>query len=128
YLHRGGRIGRASKLLGQALNFKPIIHFEDGVVASGGKIRGREEVIERMKFLAPIVVEKSITDHIFIWHTRYLDAANELLEIMEKHNSSGKEIRIQEAGPVIGTHIGPKSLGFTYIGEYKKKWLQKMKK
>lgn len=128
YLHRGGRIGRARKLLGQALNFKPILHFEDGVVTSGGKLRGRAEVIERMKFMAPLVVENAITDHIFIWHTRYRDAAKELLEIMEQNNSNGKEIRIQEAGPVIGTHIGPKSLGYTYIGEYKKKWLQKMKK
>jgi len=45
---------------------------------------------------------------------------------MNDVNDTGKEILIQEAGPVIGTHIGPKSLGFTYIGNYNKNWLLKM--
>ncbi|NHJ06011.1 MAG: DegV family protein [Candidatus Heimdallarchaeota archaeon] len=128
YLFRGGRIGRAKKFFGQALNIKPILHFEDGVVAPGGTLRGREEVIRKMKQMAPYVVENAITDNIFIWHTRDLDTAKELLEIMEEVNDNGKEIRIQEAGPVIGTHTGPKSLGFTYIGHYDKDWLLKNKK
>ncbi|MEA2071075.1 MAG: DegV family protein [Asgard group archaeon] len=125
YLHRGGRIGKARKLLGETFNFKPVLHFEDGMVASGGKLRGRDTVIENLKFMAPLVVKNAITDHVFIWHTQDKKVAKELQEIMEKHNENGKEILIQEAGPVIGTHIGPKSLGFTYIGEYKPKWLLK---
>ena len=33
YLQKGGRIGRASALLGTVLSIKPILHVEDGVVA-----------------------------------------------------------------------------------------------
>ena len=127
YLYRGGRIGRAKKFFGQALNIKPILHFKDGVVTPGGTILGRTEVIKRMKFMAPFVVKNAITNNIFIWHTRDKELAQEFLELMEAHNESKKEIRIQEAGPVIGTHTGPKSLGFTYIGEYNENWLLKMK-
>ncbi|NHJ86667.1 MAG: DegV family protein [Asgard group archaeon] len=126
YLYRGGRIGKAKKLFGQALSIKPILHFEDGIVTSGGTIRGRDEVIKRIKFMAPFVIKNAITDEIFIWHTQDEETANEILEIMKKANGNGKEIRIQEAGPIIGTHVGPKSLGFTYIGKYNKNWLLKM--
>lgn len=127
YLYRGGRIGKAKHFFGKALHIKPILHFIDGVVTPGGTIFGRVEVIKRMKFLAPYVVKNAITNNIFIWHTRDFDIANEILSLMEEVNVSGKEIRIQEAGPVIGVHTGPKSLGFTYIGNYNKNWLLKMK-
>ncbi|MFW9922221.1 MAG: DegV family protein [Candidatus Thorarchaeota archaeon] len=127
YLFKGGRIGRAKKFFGSALNIKPILHFENGVVTPGGTLRGRAEVIKRMKFMAKFVVKNAITDTIFIWHTRDLETATEIYDIMIKSNGNGKEIRIQEAGPVIGTHTGPKSLGFTYIGNYNKDWLLKMK-
>jgi fatty acid-binding protein DegV len=78
--------------------------------------------------MAPLVVKNAITDYIFIWHTQDFEQAKEILEIMEEVNEDGKEILIQEAGPVIGTHIGPKSIGFTYIGDYNPDWLLKMKK
>jgi len=126
YLYRGGRIGRAKKLFGQALSIKPILHLEDGVVSSGGTIRGREEVIKRLKYMAPFVAKNTINDQIFIWHTQDVEIANELKEIIEQNKANDVEVRIQEAGPVIGTHVGPKSLGFVYIGHYSNNWLLKM--
>ncbi|MBD3192881.1 MAG: DegV family EDD domain-containing protein [Candidatus Heimdallarchaeota archaeon] len=127
-IYRSGRIGAAKKLLGQAFSIKPILHFEDGMIASGGQIRKREEVIQRMKFIAPILLEHSISDHFFIWHTRYLKIAEEIRDLLEKNNEKNIEIRIAEAGPIIGGHIGEKALGFHYVGDYKKKWLLKMEK
>ncbi len=127
YLYRGGRIGRTKKLFGQALNVKPILHLEDGFISPGGTIRGREEVIKRLKYMAPFVAKNTITDQIFIFHTRDFEIAKELKEIIEQNKTNEVEVRIQEAGPVIGTHIGPKSLGFIYIGNYNKNWLLKMK-
>ncbi len=128
YLYRGGRIGKAKKFFGSALNIKPILHFENGLVTPGGTIRGHEEVVKRLKFAAPLILDHAKTDYVFIWHTREEQIAKDLLDIMEAHNNDGKKILIQEAGPIIGTHVGPGSLGFTYIGEYNKNWLLKMKK
>ena len=76
--------------------------------------------------MAPFVVKNAITDNVFIWHSRDIETAKEILDIMEDVNEKGLEIRIQEAGPVVGTHTGPKSLGFAYIGHYNKNWLSKM--
>lgn len=125
-LYRGGRIGKAQKFLGQSLKVKPIICYnEDGSVGNRGKIKGgREEVIKRFKFIAPFVVKHAITDNIFIWHSEYIEPAKELLEIMEQHNDKGKKIRIVNAGPVVGTHVGEKTLGVVYIGPYNKNWLK----
>ncbi|HUT81673.1 MAG TPA: DegV family protein [Candidatus Bathyarchaeia archaeon] len=126
YLHRGGRIGHLKKLFGQALNMKPILHFEDGSIVSGGTIKGRNEVIKRLKYMAQFISKNTITDFIFIWQTQDYEVAEELEQIIHEHNGNNKKIRIIEAGPVIGTHVGPKSLGFVYIGNYNKNWLTKM--
>ncbi|NPE08742.1 MAG: DegV family protein [Asgard group archaeon] len=124
-LYRSGRIGKIQKFFGQSLKIKPIICYnKDGSVGSRGKIRGdREEVIKRFKFLAPFVVKHAITDNIFIWHSEYKEPAKELLEIMEQHNDKGKKIRIVNAGPVVGTHIGEKTIGIVYIGPYNENWM-----
>jgi len=56
YLHRGGRINSASRLLGSALNLKPILEIR------GGKIELVESVISRKKALIRMVdlIEKGI--------------------------------------------------------------------
>ncbi|MEJ2257088.1 MAG: DegV family protein, partial [Woeseiaceae bacterium] len=41
FLHRGGRIGGASRLLGSALNLKPVLTIEDGRVEPLEKVRSR---------------------------------------------------------------------------------------
>ncbi len=127
-VYRSGRVGWAKKFLVSSFQIKPIVYFKDGLIVSGGTLQGGKEVIKRMKFIAPLIVENAITDNIFIWHIRYPEIAQELFEIMVAHNDKNKEIRIQEAGPVVGTHTGEKSLGFMYIGDYQERWIKKMKR
>ncbi|MBN1330401.1 MAG: DegV family protein [Candidatus Heimdallarchaeota archaeon] len=103
------------------------MHFAEGSIISGGKIKGRDEVIKRLKFAAKFIPNNSLTDYLFVWHTQDYEIAEEINQIMAKNNNNGKNIRIIEAGPVIGTHVGPKSLGFVYIGNYNENWLTKMK-
>lgn len=45
YLQRGGRIGRATAVMGGLLDIKPILTFDnDGVIATAAKIRGRKAI------------------------------------------------------------------------------------
>ena len=45
YLQRGGRIGRATAIMGGLLDIKPILTFDsDGVIATAAKIRGRKAI------------------------------------------------------------------------------------
>lgn len=48
YLQRGGRIGRAQRLLGTLLDAKPIITIQDGVVTPVETARPRERAYERL--------------------------------------------------------------------------------
>jgi len=126
-VYRSGRVGWSKKFLVVSLQIKPIVNFKDGLIVPGGTLFGRKEVVKRLKFIAPIIAKKAITDNIFIWHVQYKSVAQEIYDIMDANNFLDKEIRIQEAGPVVGTHVGEKSLGIMYIGDYEKKWLTRMK-
>jgi DegV family protein with EDD domain len=48
YLHRGGRIGGAKRLLGTALNIKPLLHLEHGRVEPLAQVRTKRKAIVRM--------------------------------------------------------------------------------
>ncbi|MCK5182652.1 MAG: DegV family protein, partial [Candidatus Heimdallarchaeota archaeon] len=126
-VYRSGRVGWSKKFLVKSLKIKPIVNFVGGQIVSGGTLRGTEQVLKRIKFAAPIILKNSITDHVVIWHVRNPKAAEEILEIMEANNGQNKELIVQEAGPLVGTHVGEKSIGIMYIGDYKKKWILKMK-
>jgi DegV family protein with EDD domain len=125
-VYRSGRVSFVKKFMGQAFKIKPVIHFRNGETCSGGTLRGREQVIKSLKFLAPKAIEEAKTDFVFIWHTQNIDTAQEIKQVIA-NNSNGKEVRILEAGPVIGTHLGEKMLGIIYIGKYEDQWLHEMK-
>jgi len=122
--YRSGRISWGEKFLAQAFRLHPIIHFEDGLITSPGVIRGsRKKVFQKMKAIAPLVINNSITDTLFVWHVRSRSKAQRLKEEMEEVNLEGKEIIVQEAGPVIATHVGEHALAYMYIGQYSPSWL-----
>ncbi|MGC9779303.1 MAG: DegV family protein [Candidatus Heimdallarchaeota archaeon] len=126
-VYRSGRVGWSKRFLVNTFKIKPIIEFNEGKLVSGGTIRGREEADAALKYAAPLIVKNAYTDIIFVWHCRTLEFANELKEIMEKNNPEGKEIIVIEAGPVVGSHVGPGALAFMYIGDYNNDWLLKQK-
>ncbi|WP_149452822.1 DegV family protein [Pasteuria penetrans] len=48
YLQRGGRIGKASSMLGSLLRISPILSVVDGQVVGLERVRGRTHLVERM--------------------------------------------------------------------------------
>jgi DegV family protein with EDD domain len=122
--YRSGRLGWVKKFIVTAFKIRPITLFKNGAIVPGGRFKGtQEDVINRMKKVAPKVIKNAITDTVFVWHVRYPEAAQILKDEMEKYNDKGKTIIIQEAGPVVGTHVGLKSLAFKYYGDYDEKWM-----
>jgi DegV family protein with EDD domain len=122
-VYRSGRVGWAKKFLVSTFKVKPILHFEKGKLVPGGTIRGREQADNALRNAAKYIAKNSKTDLIFIWHVRSHEFANELKQIMETNNPDKKEIRVIEAGPVVGTHVGPGAISFMYYGDYKEEWL-----
>jgi len=116
YLHRGGRIGGASRYLGTALNIKPILYFDlDGKLDAFERVRTKGKALQRLVVLAE---EKANGRplHIGIIHANAPQIAQEFCEQIT-HHLDCKEVITLELSPVIGVHVGPGAIGIALYAE-----------
>ena len=112
YLQKGGRIGGATAFLGSALSIKPILYIKDGRIEPLERVRTRKRALARLLELVEEKVGKSEA-HFAVLHCEAGEEARELGEqVKAKFNCA--EMVIAEAGPVIGTHAGPGTLGLGF--------------
>lgn len=118
YLHRGGRIGGASKLLGTALQLKPqlyVDHKGTARVEAGERTRTRKKALSRLYELFFEQMDTTKPLHIAVVHINEEDIANQFVErIQAEHNPV--ELLVTSVGPVVGVHGGPGTVGI--IGYY----------
>jgi DegV family protein with EDD domain len=106
YLHKGGRIGGAKRLLGSMLNIKPILQIEDGVIEPADQVRTQKRALER---LISLVEERAGSERplrMAVFHSNVPEIAQDLLE-ETRSRLKPDEIFLAELSPVIGTHVGP---------------------
>lgn len=108
YLRRGGRLSGVSSTVGNLLNIKPILELKDGELKSLDKVRGTSKAMSYMMDKLPDDVEK-----ISICHILNMDVAEKVKKQLEGRFPKA-EISIDDIGPVIGAHLGPKTLGICY--------------
>lgn len=112
YLHKGGRIGGGAAFLGSALNIKPILYHKDGRIEPLERQRTRTRAVSRLLELVEERIGKSKT-HFAVFHCEAEQAARDFSgQLQEKFDCA--ELIISEAGPVIGTHAGPGTLGLAF--------------
>lgn len=112
YLQKGGRIGKASSLVGTLLSIKPILTINSGEVHAYEKIRGKGKALDRIVDIALHKVGKEKVQCAIV-HSNSLDTALRLHEkILTKLNCS--EIFISDIGAVVGTHVGPGTLALIF--------------
>ncbi len=106
YLQKGGRIGKASALIGSILNIKPILSLdEEGGVISVEKVRGSKKA---MGLIVDLLKQKFGDDPVgmtIAWTDN--DAIGMELNNRIKNEFNIKEISYTTVGAVIGTHTGP---------------------
>ncbi|GAB4469150.1 MAG: DegV family protein [Anaerolineae bacterium] len=111
-LHRGGRIGGASLLIGTVLNLKPVLYVnhDAGRVEAGERTRTRKKALERIYelFFSQVDVAKPL--HVAVVHSGALEDAEHLAE-RARAEFSPAELYVQLISPVMGTHIGPGAVG-----------------
>jgi DegV family protein with EDD domain len=111
YLQRGGRIGRASALLGTVLSIKPILTVEDGEVATVDKKRTFAKARARLIELAGA----QSVEQIAVLHTGAEDVDGFCDEVARVTGVPRDQIEVSLTGPVAGTHVGPGMIGVTRI-------------
>ena len=114
YLHRGGRIGGASRLLGTALNLKPLLYVHNGRVEPLENVRTKRKAVSRMIHL----IEENVLSGEPPYRIAALHAASpvegqELLDMAMERIKPVEGI-LTVVGPVVGTHVGPGTVGIAY--------------
>lgn len=114
FLHRGGRIGGGARLLGTALNLKPIFEISGGQVEPVEKVRTRKKSISRLLELVDERIDGKQSVHLATLHA---NAPQEACQIMEMVNARFKadESLFTVVSPVVGTHAGPGTVGIAYM-------------
>ena len=111
YLRRGGRIGRASEVLGSLLRVKPLLALRNGEVEPIGRVRTKQKAIDdllrRAAALRPI--EQMAAAH--------AAAPDDLAQLVERLRALAPDAPLVtgEVGPVIGVHAGPGLLAFAVV-------------
>ncbi len=111
YLQKGGRIGRASALVGSVLSIKPILHVDDGVVASLDRKRTTAKAHARMVEMA---AEEAV-ETVAVTHTGFAGVEAFADEVAAATGVPRAAIAIGMTGPVAGSHVGPGMVGITRI-------------
>lgn len=113
FLHRGGRIGGASRLLGTALGLKPLLELRDGNVEPLENVRTKAKARARMLDLIEERVAGQSNVRLAGLHAAAEEEAQELLKEAEKRLHP-VETLFTEVSPVIGTHTGPGVVGLAF--------------
>jgi len=116
FLHRGGRIGGAKRLMGTMLNIKPILTISYGSVAPLEQVRTRKKSIRRLVEIITEAVDGKSTPILAVAHANAPDDAQNLLE-MASALLNPTETLLTELSPVIGTHVGPGTVTLGYYFE-----------
>lgn len=116
YLRKGGRIGGATALLGLALSIKPVLYLKEGQVEPLEKPRTRKRAVQRVLDLMAEQVASQEAVHVGVIHCAAPGEAQALAEQVAARLHC-VELFTTEAGPIIGTHAGPGTLGLVFYGE-----------
>ncbi|MBD3192116.1 MAG: DegV family EDD domain-containing protein [Candidatus Heimdallarchaeota archaeon] len=121
-LHRGGRIGRAQKILGTLLKMKPLMQVKDGYVDSFGKARGHDEAFKGLINMAPKIFDNLLVDTFWVGYTDRKGESQKLYDTLKHFSNAPEEISLQQIGATVGTHLGPGTMAYAWIGECNLNW------
>ena len=106
YLEKGGRINKATAVVGTLLDIKPILGVQDGLIGSIGKIRGKKKLVDK---LIEVVTEDEVFNsenpEFMIIHSDDKRAL-ETKEKLEEEYGKGTVTICNKFGPIVGTHVG----------------------
>jgi DegV family protein with EDD domain len=113
FLHRSGRISGGRRLLGTALQIKPILHFEDGVITPLSQARTKRKALEKIIELAESRLGGRQMTEAAIVEIDCLEDCKKLENKVKDYFKPAKIFRTA-VSPVVGTIVGPGAIGLAY--------------
>jgi len=114
FLHRGGRIGGATRFMGTVLNFKPILELRDGRVEPIERVRTRRKSLDRIVELAIEQIGGRTPVRLSSLHANAPEDAKLVLEEASAKLNPIESV-YSEVSPVVGVHAGPGVVGLVYM-------------
>ena len=119
HLHRGGRVSKASAIVGTMIQIKPIIHMDDhGELKVIGKERGRKKAMNKIVDMAIDACEGKMPDMVMIPHGNCPKDAEYVAELVRK-KMGVTNIMMNDIGTVIGGHTGPGMVAVVCMGVHR---------
>ncbi len=117
HLYRGGRLSKATAVVGSMLGIKPIMYVsDDGKLTPLGKKRGRRQAVEELARLLLEYIRDPEKQTIYIAHGDCRGDAEELAQLV-REKLPQTPVDIFMLCPVIGVHSGPGTLAIFGWGE-----------
>lgn len=119
HLYRGGRVSRATALVGTMLSMKPILVVTpEGRLVADGKVRGRKkaliELVDRMEALIPGVENELVA----ISHGDCIEDVEFVRDEIRKRFGI-ENFLINPLGATIGAHAGPGTVALFFMGQHR---------
>lgn len=117
YMHKGGRIGGARRLLGTALNIKPILHITpatDGKVEARQSVRTRKRIFDALEGLLAEIIEPGKPLYVGVLHGGVPEDAARVRAIVEARYEPVILVTTQLSS-VVSVHTGPGTIGFAVV-------------
>lgn len=117
HLHRGGRVSKATAVVGSLINVKPILHVdEDGYLKSLENVRGRKKSLARILDMMDEATKdySGSNDIAFLSHGDCEEDAKFIASEIEKR--FGIKTMINIIGQTIGAHTGPNLIALFFMG------------
>lgn len=116
YLHMGGRCSSIAKWASSVFSIHPRIIVTNGKMTVGEKFKGKRKAVLNGLLETAVVKKDKIDPHrIFVTKTFADDEDVEYLKKGLEEAISPEEILVTDAGCVIATHCGQKTIGILYI-------------
>jgi DegV family protein with EDD domain len=118
HLHRGGRVSKATAIIGTLINVKPVLHVDnEGHLVPLNNVRGRKKalisLVEQMAIRIKNYPVKN--DIIFISHGDCLEDAEFVADLVKERFGIEKYL-INFVSPTIGAHSGPGTVALFFMG------------
>ncbi|MDF2906921.1 MAG: DegV protein [Herbinix sp.] len=119
HLHRGGRVSKATAIIGTLINVKPVLHVDnEGRLIPLNNVRGRKKalisLVDQME--ESLKGYSGTNDIVFISHGDCIEDA-EFVGNKIKERFGIKDVLIHYVSPTIGAHSGPGTVALFYMGK-----------
>jgi DegV family protein with EDD domain len=113
YLYMGGRIGKATNLLGSLLNIKPLIGMDDGMIVPLGVARSRGGAYEAISGKVEEAVGRAKIKIAYV-HAGAKQEVERLKTLVESRVDVVESF-VAELSPALTVHTGPGTTGLCYF-------------